>query len=737
MHEQSRFHVVLLAGLVLCACSQPSGENEDEFRAAESTLTKGSGGVSGVDVDYCDDPAFPCVSGESDCDSDAQCEGTLVCGLDNGPQFGFPRAWDVCVPAHCENGVRDADETAVDCGGADCGTDCSFICSQLNPSPAVSACTEDCRCDAGESDCDSDAECAFGLVCGTDNGPQFGHPAGYDTCVAPHCTNGVLDADETAVDCGGADCGPDCSIPPVDCGLQPENGHPSRCSASCPCPPTEGDCDSAAECASGGTCVDDIGASFGFAAGIDVCLASHCDDGVTNGDELGTDCGPSCLPCSVSDSAALVGAGNNDNVSRAAVDSSNNVYVVGRYMVSTNLGGSDLTTPAGSSSTATDVFVAKYNAAGLHQWSRTIGGTFSDGLLSVAIAVSPSGDIAIAGDFNGTVDFGDGPRTTTTSGPGTEDAFILVLDTDGNFRWVRTFGGPERDTVYDIGFDTTGNLLATGQFTGTINVGGSTLVSQGGTDVFVARFSATGSHLASRAFGGPGTLDAAFTLEVAGASTYIGGTYRGAASFGSFSSTSVNNGADAFIVRLSTTSLNPVHARFFGGTNEDRVLSLAADSSLRVTAVGAFGGSVDFGNAVPVASNGGLDGFVLGTNSDLTYRWARTFGGTGNDSANGVAVHISSRNVHITGEIRDAVTFNGSSVSGFGERDSFLATYTADGAPLRFRRDGGTGIDIGRDVAIRNNTLIYTGVINANATVAGASLTALGSFDVFYDIESL
>jgi endonuclease/exonuclease/phosphatase family metal-dependent hydrolase len=47
---------------------------------------------------------------------------------------------------------------------------------------AASSCP---RCGEGKGDCDSDADCAEGLVCATDTGPDWGLPAGYDVCEVP------------------------------------------------------------------------------------------------------------------------------------------------------------------------------------------------------------------------------------------------------------------------------------------------------------------------------------------------------------------------------------------------------------------------------------------------------------------------------------------------------------------------------------------------------------------------
>ena len=114
---------VRLMGIVFvlgsAGCFDVQNASHDSTR---STLTKSNGGAIGDD-DYCDDGPNTCGVGEGDCDSDAQCQGDLVCAHDVGHLFGFPSSVDFCWAAHCDNGVQDGDEEGVDCGGS-----CGFAC---------------------------------------------------------------------------------------------------------------------------------------------------------------------------------------------------------------------------------------------------------------------------------------------------------------------------------------------------------------------------------------------------------------------------------------------------------------------------------------------------------------------------------------------------------------------------------------------------------------------------------
>ena len=151
----------------------------------------------------------------------------------------------------CENGVMDRDESDVDCGGKFCascsdgktcnkGRDCSsFACKKGICVPRTNAPTaaptavptiplplcENGAIDRDESDVDCGgnfcATCADGKTCNSNKDcssfackeaicvPRTNAPTEAPTkAPTPQCTNGVKNADETDVDCGGSACSP-------------------------------------------------------------------------------------------------------------------------------------------------------------------------------------------------------------------------------------------------------------------------------------------------------------------------------------------------------------------------------------------------------------------------------------------------------------------------------------------------------------------------------------------------
>jgi hypothetical protein len=141
-----------------------------------------------------------------------------------------------------------------------------------------------------------------------------------------------------------------------------------------------------------------------------------------------------------------------------------------------------LATVALNTAGSTDALVASFSTSGELLWHATLGGSEPD--LGHGIAVAPE-RVVVCGSFSGTASFGGEARTSV----GGEDAFIVSFDASGEVVSVQTFGGPGDDELRDVAWDPlVGGLVAGGAFTETLEVGTHTLVSQGGSDLWLLRF---------------------------------------------------------------------------------------------------------------------------------------------------------------------------------------------------------------------------------------------------------
>ncbi|MBI2926483.1 MAG: SBBP repeat-containing protein [Verrucomicrobia bacterium] len=132
-------------------------------------------------------------------------------------------------------------------------------------------------------------------------------------------------------------------------------------------------------------------------------------------------------------------------------------------------------------------FVAKYDPAGSLAWVRAVGVGSGTSHPSIGgLAVDPGGASYLTGTLWGTVTFGVNKLTSI----GSYDAFILKLDSAGDLLWVRQVGALGGDEGWDIAVDNAGRAHVVGAFGEVVNFDGIQLVEAGVTDVFVAKLDA-------------------------------------------------------------------------------------------------------------------------------------------------------------------------------------------------------------------------------------------------------
>ncbi len=158
------------------------------------------------------------------------------------------------------------------------------------------------------------------------------------------------------------------------------------------------------------------------------------------------------------------------NVHSIAVDNSGNVLLTGTFKNTV-----DFDPGAGISNLTAfgydDVYILKLDNAGNFQWAKQVGGNMVES--SGYITVSSQGMIYVTGSFGyagagpgGSADFDPDPAVSyTLVSTGSADGFLLSLNGDGNFLWVRHKGGPDRDGLDQLTTDPTGNVIYTGALT--------------------------------------------------------------------------------------------------------------------------------------------------------------------------------------------------------------------------------------------------------------------------------
>jgi hypothetical protein len=401
-----------------------------------------------------------------------------------------------------------------------------------------------------------------------------------------------------------------------------------------------------------------------------------------------------------------------------------------------------------TSSGFNDIFISKLDASGNFVWAKQIVGTNTSSDFGYDIAIDPLGNVCIAGQFAGTMDFDPGPGTYTLTAGGVADIFILKLDATGNLIWAKNIGSSLGDVGRSIAVESTGNIYTTGFFNSTVDFdpgpGIFNLTSAGNDDVFILKLDASGNFVWARQMGGnSGFGDGAWSLALDGlGNVHTIGSFGGTADFdpgpGLFNLTS-QGAFDIFISKLDASG-NFIWARSLGTTGTEYGNGIAVDGSGDVYTTGYFGPSMDFdpGPGVFNLTAGGSDIFVSKLNSAGNFVWAKNLGGSGGDVGYSLRVD-GSNNVYTTGYFSGTADFDPGpgvfNLTSAGSTDIFVSKLDASGNFVWAAPFSGTSDDEGRDISISSGFILTTGffaaTVDFDPSPGSFTLTSGGNYDIF------
>ena len=281
-------------------------------------------------------------------------------------------------------------------------------------------------------------------------------------------------------------------------------------------------------------------------------------------------------------------------------------------------------------------------------------------------------------------------------------------------------GGNGTDSISSIALDSQDNIIVTGGFHNVVDFGGVTLTSQGGNDMFVAKYSSAGVLSWAKRFGGTWE-DFGSAVAVDGSDNiFLAARFQSQpADFGGISLSAVG-WYDIALLKL-TSAGSTSWAKRWGGTDQDLPTSIAIDRNGDLLVCGEFWGTTDVGGGSKT-SVGGSDMFVAKYSSvDGTCKWSRVMGGVNDDNVNGITTDPNTGNVLVTGGYAGSIDFgSGTAVlsgSGGAAMTMFLAAYDNSGNYLWVKTWGGdiTGIsDTGMALKVdTSGNLALTGYYNS------------------------
>ncbi|MEP0860498.1 MAG: T9SS type A sorting domain-containing protein [Ignavibacterium sp.] len=196
---------------------------------------------------------------------------------------------------------------------------------------------------------------------------------------------------------------------------------------------------------------------------------------------------------------------------------------------------------------------------------------------------------------------------TKSYGSGGNDVYLLKVDANGNQLWDRVFGGTSDEEVYSMVLTDDGGFLL---------AGATSSFGSGSRDIWLIKTDASGNQQWTKTIGGLSS-DGARSIS----KTFDGGYIITGWTF-SYGPGAVGN---VWLVKTDTAG-NMVWNKFFGGTDDDRGLSVKQTTD---------GGYILTGYTA--SSGAGLDDMLLiKTDSLGNAQWQNTFGGSGRDYGNSV-----------------------------------------------------------------------------------------------------
>ncbi|PXF53942.1 MAG: hypothetical protein C4B56_00630 [Candidatus Methanophagaceae archaeon] len=238
-----------------------------------------------------------------------------------------------------------------------------------------------------------------------------------------------------------------------------------------------------------------------------------------------------------------------------------------------------------------DAWLVKTDSNGNELWDRTFG--HSDQDWAYAVQQTSDGGYILAG-------------ATLSYGAGSEDAWLVKTDSEGNELWNMTFGGVEYDEARAVQLTPDGGYILAGV---TLSYGA------GKKDAWLVKTDSEGNELWNMTFGGASS-DAALAVQLTPDGGYI------------LAGVTLSYGAgneDAWLVKTDSKG-NELWNMTFGGASNDEAWAVQPtpdDGYLFTGRTGSYGA----GNA---------DAWLFKTDSGGEELWNMTFGGTGYDDSRAI-----------------------------------------------------------------------------------------------------
>lgn len=324
--------------------------------------------------------------------------------------------------------------------------------------------------------------------------------------------------------------------------------------------------------------------------------------------------------------------------------------------------------------------------------------------------------------------------------------FSKEINAQEQFLWVRSAGAELGwEEAAAMARDNSGNIYIAGTFQERIRFSNTNtnVLSSGGSDVIVAKYSPAGALLWARKIGQGPTFAGdekakAIAVNGAGNTIYVLASYTNISdSLNFLTNNSIkiapSSGAeDLFVARLDANGA-VTWATKIGGTGVEDGGAIGIFNNGDFIVAGSYTVDVTIGSDYYV-SNGNSDLFVVKYNSDGSQAWSITTGNGLNTISVADLKIRSNGDFYMGGEFRGSADFDMTTLTSNGESDAFLVKYDSTGALISAINLGGIGNDGITKLFIDNVNQLYVAgyYTGAGVSIGSTTLPTDTLSDVFF-----
>lgn len=214
-------------------------------------------------------------------------------------------------------------------------------------------------------------------------------------------------------------------------------------------------------------------------------------------------------------------------------DGNQNIYLTGIFNTPSVTFGNIVLNYEGYSSAGSSnrAYVAKMDNQGNYLWVKTAQSNEAHtiGIVPYGLDVDTNGSVYTGGYFGcNTIRFGAITLTKTITSGYNMNMYLVKYDSNGNEIWGRNTGSNyENETsTRTVKTDLENNVYAAGYYTNTVNFGGTTLMSSGGSQQFIVKYDPNGNVLWAKAANSNFGYNSIHSLDVdENNDLYTAGTY--------------------------------------------------------------------------------------------------------------------------------------------------------------------------------------------------------------------